>query len=44
MHEEPQVLRYGKPGEGVTLVEGMTFTIEPKFKESGFNPCLRFML
>jgi methionyl aminopeptidase len=28
-HEEPQVLHYGKPGHGVTLEEGMTFTIEP---------------
>jgi methionyl aminopeptidase len=28
-HEEPQVLHYGKPGTGVVLQEGMTFTIEP---------------
>jgi len=28
-HEDPQVLHYGKPGEGVQLVPGMTFTIEP---------------
>lgn len=28
-HEEPQVLHYGNPGEGVELVPGMTFTIEP---------------
>ena len=28
-HEEPQVLHYGKPGTGVELLEGMTFTIEP---------------
>ncbi len=28
-HEEPQVLHYGKPNEGIQLVEGMTFTIEP---------------
>jgi len=28
-HEEPQVLHYGKPGTGMELVEGMTFTIEP---------------
>jgi methionyl aminopeptidase len=25
----PQVLHYGKPGTGVELVAGMTFTIEP---------------
>ena len=28
-HEEPQVLHYGRPGTGETLVPGMTFTIEP---------------
>ena len=28
-HEEPQVLHYGEPNTGVTLLEGMTFTIEP---------------
>lgn len=28
-HEEPQVLHYGRKGEGMKLVEGMTFTIEP---------------
>lgn len=28
-HEEPQVLHYGKRGEGVVLEEGMIFTIEP---------------
>ena len=28
-HEEPQVLHYGKPGTGVELKKGMTFTIEP---------------
>jgi methionyl aminopeptidase len=28
-HEDPQVLHYGKPQTGVTLVPGMTFTIEP---------------
>ena len=28
-HEEPQVLHYGEAGTGVTLLEGMTFTIEP---------------
>lgn len=29
MHEEPQVLHYGKPGEDAVLREGMVFTIEP---------------
>ncbi len=28
-HEDPQVLHYGEPGTGLTLEEGMTFTIEP---------------
>jgi methionyl aminopeptidase len=28
-HEEPQVLHYGKPGEGLILEPGMVFTIEP---------------
>ena len=28
-HEEPQVLHYGKPGTGLQLEAGMTFTIEP---------------
>jgi methionyl aminopeptidase len=28
-HEEPQVLHYGRPGTGMALKEGMTFTIEP---------------
>jgi len=28
-HEDPQVLHYGKPGTGLELRPGMTFTIEP---------------
>ena len=28
-HEEPQVLHYGVPGQGMILEPGMTFTIEP---------------
>ncbi len=28
-HEEPQVLHYGRPGTGIELEAGMTFTIEP---------------
>ena len=28
-HEEPQVLHYGQPNSGMTIEEGMTFTIEP---------------
>jgi methionyl aminopeptidase len=29
MHEEPQILHFGKPGAGLPLREGMVFTIEP---------------
>ncbi|MBS0353763.1 MAG: type I methionyl aminopeptidase [Proteobacteria bacterium] len=28
-HDEPQVLHYGRPGEGLRLEPGMVFTIEP---------------
>ncbi|MCH2097050.1 MAG: type I methionyl aminopeptidase, partial [Pseudomonadales bacterium] len=28
-HDAPQILHYGKPGEGPELIEGMAFTIEP---------------
>jgi methionyl aminopeptidase len=28
-HDEPQVLHYGRKGEGMRLTEGMIFTIEP---------------
>ncbi|GGA88823.1 methionine aminopeptidase [Brucella endophytica] len=33
MHEEPQVLHFGKPGTGVRLREGMVFTIEPMLNQ-----------
>jgi methionyl aminopeptidase len=33
MHEDPQVLHFGKPGTGLTLREGMVFTIEPMLNE-----------
>lgn len=33
MHEEPQVLNFGKPGTGPMLREGMTFTIEPMINQ-----------
>lgn len=33
MHEEPQVLHFGRAGTGVTLREGMTFTIEPMLNQ-----------
>jgi methionyl aminopeptidase len=28
-HEDPQILHYGKPGTGLRLESGMTFTVEP---------------
>lgn len=33
MHEAPQVLHFGKAGRGMTLKEGMTFTIEPMLNQ-----------
>ncbi|MDB5725837.1 MAG: type methionyl aminopeptidase [Novosphingobium sp.] len=33
MHEEPQVLHFGKPGTGLVLREGMVFTIEPMLNQ-----------
>ena len=35
MHEDPQVLNYGRPGRGLRLREGMTFTIEPMVNLGG---------
>ena len=35
MHEEPQVLHYGTRGTGLTLREGMVFTIEPMLNRGG---------
>ncbi|GAB2501150.1 type I methionyl aminopeptidase [Pseudoxanthomonas sangjuensis] len=32
-HDEPQVLHYGRPGDGLVLKPGMTFTIEPMINE-----------
>jgi methionyl aminopeptidase len=29
MHEEPEILNYGKPGRGAVLRPGMTLAIEP---------------
>lgn len=28
-HEDPQILHFGRPGEGMEIVPGMTFTVEP---------------
>ena len=32
-HDDPQVLHYGRPGDGLVLQPGMTFTIEPMINE-----------
>ena len=40
-HEEPQVLHFGKFGEGIELEKGMIFTIEPMVNEG--NPELRIL-
>lgn len=35
MHEDPQVLHFGRPGTGLKLREGMVFTIEPMLNQGG---------
>jgi methionyl aminopeptidase len=35
MHEDPQVLHWGKPHTGLMLREGMVFTIEPMVNHGG---------
>ncbi len=37
MHEAPQILHHGKPGTGVTLREGMVFTIEPMINQGDYR-------
>lgn len=37
MHEDPQVLHYGRPGRGMRLQEGMTLTIEPMINIGGYQ-------
>ncbi|MCV6605712.1 MAG: type I methionyl aminopeptidase [Porticoccaceae bacterium] len=36
-HEDPQVVHYGKPGSGMALAEGMTFTIEPMINAGSYH-------
>jgi len=33
MHEDPQVMHVGRPGKGLVLREGMTFTVEPMINQ-----------
>ncbi len=37
MHEEPQVLHYGRPNTGLKLQEGMVFTIEPMINQGSYK-------
>lgn len=37
MHEDPQILNYGPPGQGPALKKGMVLAIEPMFNEGGSN-------
>lgn len=36
-HDQPNVVHYGRPGEGVRLAEGMLFTIEPMINAGGWE-------
>jgi methionyl aminopeptidase len=36
-HEPPNILHYGKKGEGIKLEEGMIFTVEPMINEGLYN-------
>ncbi|MCJ7665418.1 MAG: type I methionyl aminopeptidase [Actinobacteria bacterium] len=37
MHEDPQILNYGPPGQGPSLKKGMVLAIEPMLNEGGSN-------
>jgi len=37
MHEDPQILHHGKPNTGITLKEGMVFTIEPMINQGTYK-------
>jgi methionyl aminopeptidase len=37
MHEDPQILHFGKPGTGMVLRENMVFTIEPMLNQGRRN-------
>ncbi len=36
MHEDPEILNYGKPGKGPVLRPGMTFAIEPMITQGNY--------
>lgn len=35
MHEQPDILNFGRPGTGLQLREGMVFTVEPMINQGG---------
>jgi methionyl aminopeptidase len=37
MHEDPQILHFGAANTGITLQEGMTFTIEPMINQGSYK-------
>ncbi|WP_158969365.1 type I methionyl aminopeptidase [Paraglaciecola sp. L3A3] len=37
MHEEPQILHFGKPNTGLILEEGMVFTVEPMINQGTYK-------
>lgn len=37
LHEDPQILNYGKPGTGIKLRPGMTMAIEPMITEGDYE-------
>ncbi len=37
VHEDPQILNYGQPGQGLKIEEGMTLAVEPMVNEGGWE-------
>jgi len=37
MHEDPEILNYGKPGQGPVLQAGMTFALEPMITQGNYK-------
>ena len=37
LHEEPQIPNFGRPGEGITLMKGMTLAVEPMVNTGGWE-------
>ena len=43
-HQSPNVLHYGKKGEGIKLETGMTFTVEPMINEGFYSTKFYWLL